>query len=224
MVIVSAIGSATGTATATAVARVKHNFSRQHFIAARHFANLAASTEGKESLSEQEKNEHRAYVIGSVVLSAAFIEASINEFYLEAVDGNQTSLVGLTTQQMAMLAERWKKVARGQVLKKYQIALAICGKEQFNTTSEPFQGTDGLVKMRNVLMHYRPEWDDELREHKDVQERLTGRFPLNSLASAGSLWFTHQCLGAGCAQWAATQAARFVTEFCTRLSIPSRVP
>jgi hypothetical protein len=224
MPIVSAVGSATGTATATAVARVKNNFSRQHLIAARHFASLAVSTEGKGSVSEQETNEHRAYVIGSVVLSTAFIEASINEFYLEAVDGNQTSLVGLTTQQMAMLAERWKNLERSQVLQKYQIALDICGKGKFTIDPELFQGTYGLVKMRNVLIHYRPEWDDELKEHKEVQTRLADLFPLNSLASAGSLWFPHQCLGAGCAQWAVTQAADFVTAFCICLSIPSRVP
>jgi hypothetical protein len=96
--------------------------------------------------------------------------------------------------------------------------------QRFEKGSEPFQGADGLVKMRNVLIHYRPEWDNELNEHKRVQDRVQGRFPLNPLADPGVLWFPDQCLGAGCADWAIKQAAEFVTEFCQRLGIPGRVP
>jgi hypothetical protein len=178
--------------------------------------------EGKSALDEAERERHRAYVTGSVVFSVAFLEASINEFFLEAVDGNQITLAGMTVQQMECVANRWEE--RRNVLGKYQIALAACGVQLFDEDAEPFQGTYGLVKMRNVLIHYRSEWDDELKEHQTVEKLVKGRFHLNGLAHPGSLWFPDQCLGAGCAEWAVNQAAQFVGEFCQRLGIPIRVP
>ncbi len=226
MTVVLALGTATGTATVIgrAFARVKQNFSRQYLVSARHFAVMASTVQSKDTITEQDQSEYRAYVTGSVVFSVAFLEASINEFYLEVIDGNHTSLAGLTAQHMAILAELWETVEQHPLLKKYQIALAACGVPRFDGGTEPFQGIDGLVKMRNVLIHYRPEWDNELDEHKKVQDRLNGRFPLNPLAHPGSLWFPDQCLGAGCAEWAVKQAAQFMSEFCERLGIPSRVP
>jgi hypothetical protein len=102
----------------TATLRMKHSFSQQHLIAGRYFAAMANAVEGKGAITEHDKAEHRAYVTGSVVFSAAFLEASINEFYLEAVDGNQTSLAGLTAQQIAILAELWETVEQHQLLGK----------------------------------------------------------------------------------------------------------
>lgn len=210
--------------TGTVVARVKHSFSRQHLVAARHFASLAEQVELKAAATEQEKSEHRAYVTGAVVFSAAFLEASINEFYLEATEGNRTSLSSLTDQQMAILTELWENVEQHQVLNKYQIALVACGVQRFDRGVEPFQGADGLIKIRNALIHYRPEWDDELDEHKKIQDRIGRRFKPNPFAVPGNLWFPHQCLGAGCAKWAVAQAEQFMTDFCQRLRLPSRLP
>ena len=78
-----------------------------------------------------------------------------------------------------------------------------------------------LGKIRNALIHYRPEWDNEQKEHKKLKERLSGRFALNK--HGAGLWFPHQCLGAGCAAWATNQAESFMTDFCQRLGIPNRI-
>ncbi|MBI4962720.1 MAG: hypothetical protein HY913_05525 [Desulfomonile tiedjei] len=215
----------TASASLTGTARVKHSFYRQHLLAARHFAGLAGQIELKASVIEAERSEHRAYVTGAVVFSVAFLEASINEFYLEAVDGDRTPLSSLTDQQIGILAELWGDVIdRYSILKKCQIALAACSALRFDEGAEPFQGTDGLVRIRNALIHYRPEWDDELLGHKKIRDRVEKRFNPNPLVPSGSLWFPHVCLGAGCAMWSVDQAAVFMQDFCHRLNIPSRVP
>jgi len=205
-----------------ATANVKHNFSKQHLTAAKFFASSAAPIESRPQLKEREWSEHKAYVTGAIVFAAAFLEASINELYLEAVEGNTDRLSGLSDQHIAVLAELWELVEQQQVLGKYQVALAACGKSRFDKGADPYQGADGLIKIRNALIHYRPEWDVELDEHKKLKDRLDGRFPLNRHGSG--LWFPHQCLGAGCATWATDQAEQFMVEFCQRLSIPSRLP
>jgi len=209
---------------AKATTKMKHSFSRQHLAAARLFAQLATEIEARGEAEETTKKEHRAYVTGAVVFSVAFLEASINELYLEAVDGNKTSLPSLTDPQFTILTELWPIVEQQQILGKYQTVLAACGLHRFDKGAEPFQGVDNLVKIRNVLIHYRPEWDDELVEHKKIQDRLSDKFELNPLAGPGTLWFPHQCLGSGCSRWAVEQVGQFMTEFCQRLEIPSRLP
>jgi hypothetical protein len=209
---------------ATVSAAIKHCFSRQHLVAARQFASQAASVEAKTALTETDRSEHRAYVTGAVVFSAAFLEASINELYLEAKDGPQQSLGGLSPQQISMLSAVWEVVEQHQVLGKYQIALELCGQSRFAAGAEPFQGTAALIKTRNALIHYKPEYDHELDVHKDLENRLMGRFNLNPHYGPGNLWFPHRCLSAGCAQWVTDQAATFMTDFCQRLGIPSRLP
>jgi hypothetical protein len=207
---------------ANVTAYVKHNFSRQHLKAAELFAGLAARIEARDELSEVERSEHRAYVTGAIVFAAAFLEASINELFLESIDKSPNSLGSLTDQQAALLAELWEHVEQQPVLGKYQVTLAACGKAAFEKGKDPYQGADGLLKIRNALIHYKPEWDNELEEHRKLKSRLDGRFTLNR--HGAGLWFPHQCLGAGCAAWAADQAGKFMTEFCQRLGIPSRLP
>ena len=206
-----------------AVLRVKHSFSGQHLVAAKEFVRLCACGELKAVGASEESCEHRAYATGAVVFSVAFLEASINELYLEAIDGNRQRLEGLSEAQVATLAELWEVIERASVLSKYQVALAACGAERFDEGAEPLQGTHALVKVRDALIHYRPEWDDELKVHKAIEDRLRGRFALNPLAKPDALWFPHQCLGAGCAKWSVEQAESFMRGFCERLGIPSRI-
>lgn len=44
------------------------------------------------------------------------------------------------------------------------------------------------------------------------------------LAPASSRWYVQRCLGADCAEWAVRTATDFSTDFCGRMSIPSRAP
>jgi hypothetical protein len=212
------------TATDSTSARIKHSFSRQHLVGARHLAKLASAIERNGASTEEERTQHRTYVSGAVIFSVAFLEASINEFFLEAIDNNTDTLCGLTPPQLEILGELWETIEQTSIMGKYQVALAACGKLRFERGLELYQAVDGLAKMRNALVHYRPEWDDELEEHKKLYDRLNGRFPLNTLAAPGSLWFPHLCMGAGCAQWATEQAAYFSDQFCARLDIPNRTP
>lgn len=206
----------------TATLRMKHSFSRQHLAAARHFARLATKVEEQTEANEILKAEHRAYVTGTVVFSVAFLEASINELHLEALDGNRKSLLGLTDQQLAKL--KTSKKGGKKILSKYQRVLSVCGIPRFKEESELFQSVNSLIKIRNALIHYHPEWDDELKVHKNIQNKVSGKFALNRFTGKSSLWFPHQCLGAGCARWGVERVEQFMAEFCRRIGIPSRLP
>src|SRR5262249_45431182 len=95
-------------------------------------------------------------------------------------------------------------------------------KDPFKPGEDPYQSANNVIKLRDALVHYKPEWDDESGQHQNLENRLRAKFALNPYAPTGSLWFPHQCLGAGCANWAVAKTRSFSDEFCVRLAIPRR--
>jgi hypothetical protein len=214
------------TVSVRAEAQVKHSFSRQHFRAARYFAEKSHEIEqeiDRDTNDETVKSVHRSYVTGAVISVVAGLESSINELYLEACDNNRNTLVGLNENAIAMLAEWWENIESCPILLKYQTALLLTSKEKFDRGARPYQDIDGLVRLRNALVHYKPEWDSELQVHEDLRNRLESRFQLNPFAAESSLWFPHRCLGSGCAMWAVDVSETFITDFCGRMGIPTRI-
>lgn len=208
-------------------ATVKHNMARHHLAGAHFLAERAGDIEGTlltaEAKDETEKSKQRTYVVGAVVLAVMGLEACINEVYLDACDKNMQTLTGLDERDTALLAEWWEEVEPRPLLLKYQHALLLVGRGAFLRGENPYQDADSLVRLRNALTHYKPEWDDSLDVHADLRSRLTGKFDLNPLSTKSHLWFPHQCLGSSCARWAVDTAEAFIRGFCLRLGIKERV-
>jgi len=206
-----------------ASASLKHSFSRQHLFAAKYFARRSADIEASlANPSEEEKTQHRAYVTGAILSAIAYLESSVNEFYLEAVDNNRNTLGSLSASVVSSLASTWPRVESLAILDKFEEALNIASVAPFNKGNYLFQDAASLAKLRNALVHYKPEWDDQAIVHSNLEQRLVGRFKTNPFTPSGSLWFPHQCLGAGCASWSVGTATSFMDEFCTRMAIPRR--
>jgi len=210
--------------------RLKHSFSKQHHWAARYFSEEVARIETSSTkLSEQDKRKHRAYVTGAILSAVAALEASINEFYLEAQDRNKNTLSGLTDSELSALVNKWttvkcsnKRFERLFILDKYQEALKSVGRKEFNRGGHQYQDADSLIYLRNALVHYKLEWDDETKVHSNIEARLKSKFLLNTFSDVKSLWFPHQCLGAGCAKWSVDIIELFMSEFCKVIGIPNR--
>jgi len=203
--------------------RVKHSFSKQHYSAAKCFSNEAIQIESSStSISEEDLSKHRAYVTGTIFFAVAALEASINEFYLEALDRNENTLSGLNNNQLSILSCKWENIESLPVDEKYQEALKSLGKKEFDKGRNPFQDTVSLIDLRNALVHYKPEWDDETDVHKKIKIRLHKKFPINTFSKPKNLWFPHQCLGAGCAIWSINTIESFMSEFCKAMGIINR--
>jgi len=212
--------------------RLKHIFSKQHHWAARYFSEEADRIENSNmKLSEKklDARKHRAYVTGAILSAVAALEASINELYLEAQDRNKNTLSGLNDSELSALVNKWttvkcsnKRFERLFILDKYQEALKSVNKKEFKTGEYPYQDAASLIYLRNALVHYKPEWDDEANVHSTIKARLKGKFRLNTFSDMNSLWFPHQCLGAGCAKWSVDVIELFMSEFCKVIGIPNR--
>jgi hypothetical protein len=158
------------------------------------------------------------------MLSVACLEATANEFFLEALDGQTEAMQKVGVQGQQMLAAMWDEVDRYSILKKYEVALVACQAAAYDRKGSIYQAAAVLVELRNALTHFKPEWDHSLDRHARLREKLRDRFDSCALApKTGMIWFPHACMGAGCAKWSVLVVRDFITDFCSRLDIELRL-
>ncbi len=112
-------------------------------------------------------------------------------------------------------------------MKKHDVALKVVELDIIHPGCEPCQSAATLIALRDIIMHYKPKWDDQLKKLKSLEDRLTGKFPLNQLSdniSGRMLWFPSRCLGAGFAKWACDAAYNYHIAFVRSLGIKSHLP
>lgn len=209
--------------------RVKSGLFQFHLDSAERFALACAKIESEEKHLDWPQprwDEARSNALAAVLLAAASMESSVNEFYQQAVDRDENALKSLSETQMKLLAELWPEIEKLSPMRKHQVAVVAMGHEPMNKGQEPYRSADGLMRLRNALVHFRPEWDDDLKDHRSLEQRLSQLFPVSALADRAKgqmVWFPHKCLGAGCAEWAIESAVQFSQQFVNTLGIRERL-
>jgi hypothetical protein len=168
--------------------------------------------------------EHMDLVIAAVLNSSTFLEAMINELFTDAADGHGHEKDGyiapLSAGAVRLMAEWWRETDEGfdRTLTKYQLLLAFAGHEKLDRGAEPFQSAALLLRLRNAIVHYRPETIYSDEPHR-LEVHLSGRFAANGLIAGGSNWWPNRALGAGAARWSYTVAQEFTDAVVSRLGI-----
>ena len=150
----------------------------------------------------------RDSVIASVILSVLSFEANINEHFV-APEVKDT-FVGLSNEACEKLVELMENAS---ILAKYQHVLDVRGKPRFDHGSQPYQDTQLLVKLRNALVHFKPEWDNEQNEHAKLGTQLDGKFEPSPFLGSHETMFPRRFLSYDCARWSVQTALRFVRAF-----------
>ena len=117
-----------------------------------------------------------------------------------------------------LLSELWPIMEKSAILYKYQVVLTTTNKEKFNAGIPPYQDVDNLIKLRNALIHYKPEWDTDSKIHKSIEDRLKNNFNINPFSHFNDAFFPKKCLGHGCAEWAVRSSIKFVQAFFEKMS------
>ena len=210
-------------------------FSTSHLRAANHFRAESERTEqpfegdpapirGRPSEEiQQALFKHNSYVVGAVFSAVAFLEALINELFLDTVDEHQAG----PAQQVPAgvrerLAEAWRRSTENlAILTIFQAALVLAGKASFDPGRQPYQAVKVLIDLRNNLVHFEPA----TRSAAD-RTRFEGRLQAQNFSlhpwyenSPGNPVFPDKCLSHGCAEWAFSSSLRFADEFCSRMQI-----
>jgi hypothetical protein len=201
--------------------RFRDHFTANHWHAANLFAVKATRLENEPptKITDGFLIEHRSFVVGAVLTSAAMIESNINDLFVEAAEKRAAAFPTLPEYFQDLMAELWDEMEKAPALKKYQMALVCAGKEQFDKGGRGFQSADNLFAVRNRLVHFKPEWNDEPGEHLKLERRLRGAFAENPFVASTEPFFPYRCLGAGCAGWSVTVATEFVQAFRKQIGL-----
>ncbi|MBD2505387.1 hypothetical protein [Anabaena azotica] len=223
------------------------NYSPVHIYSAFYFANMSKHLEEKyqtECVTRQQKdkitikdkyvNQHRACVTSAIFASVAFLEATINELFSEIVefpDGYYANQLDSDTKSKMKKLWTEEDISYERTLEKFHKVLSVAGKQALDKGSSPYQDINFLIKIRNVLMHYKPQMIIQSSDFEPIPItkkfnelnfhalESANKFPQNPLFEEYSPYFPDRCLGYGCAQWAANSSVKFVKKFYNTLGV-----
>lgn len=199
------------------MAKSRTNLSVQHMFAAAYFSRRTGEL--------QDANSGKAFggffeeimwnVSASIFFAVAALEADVNEIFID-------SDVNFPGYDKALLNEMWGLIEQKRILEKYEMALFLKKKGKFDKGDSIYQDTYNLIKLRNALVHFKPEWSDEKREHRKIEDRLRGKFQLSPFLAADGEFFPKRCMSHGCAEWAVQTALKFRDYFSDKADLPDR--
>jgi hypothetical protein len=199
----------------TAHAKTRMSLSLHHLFAACRFATRITEVEQQNANAPfgefWEEILHNA--LGVATMTVASLESYANELYFE---GNAISPL----LNAAAAAEFLALVDRESILRKYSVVLAIRTGKRLDSGNSHVQNVDALVKLRNAVVHFRPEWFEEQGEHEKLSKRLQHKFDPSHLLSAEPLfpraWASHSF-----AQWALQSTITFLNYFYEEADLPN---
>ena len=136
---------------------IRPSFSIQHIMSAAFFARRAMEMEreSKDPYADNSPAHHWAFVTGSIISSACFLEATINELYSDTAEQHQTITQDIPADVRNRMASLWRldvpRTASFRILQKYQIALALAQKNEFDLGSSPYQDANIVVQQARLL-------------------------------------------------------------------------
>jgi hypothetical protein len=193
-------------------------YSQWHLYAGAHFMEMASEIE-RDAAGEPPAVilNHRAYVMGAITESVAFVEAVVNEVLQDVADGSTYNIAGLSEPALSRLEGYWVGGNLASILTKYDDALRLCGHPALERGAEPCQSMADLIALRNFLVHFKPaSWSHDADDIPKLNRRLDRHFARNYFASDS---FPGNVLGAPCAQWAVRTATEFVGAWCKTMGI-----
>lgn len=203
-------------------------FSLQHIKSAAYFARSAATiqSELQQDLIASEKHTAlSATAIAAIFSSVAFLEANINELFVETQDP-KGPLAEMDRDKLAGFEGLWtENVDRQPILCKYLLFLKTMGCPPLDKGTRTWMNVRLLIELRNKLVHYQASWLDGgtanmIRPGALVKSKLIT--PMRQLprvpGAAGR--GTGSWLSAGTALWAVQAAMEFTETFFEPLEIP----
>ncbi len=226
---ISAQSATVQTEAGTATWLMRVYYSSYHLWAAEHFTQLAADVENSPGVRPRFDIQYRAYVTSAILSSVAFLEGAINELFKDVADEHESYIAPIDEDSRKLILAMWdlteeRNRSPFSTLDKYQIVLTFCRKEQFSTGTQPYQDADLVIRLRNKLMHYKPESSDgEVQQKLDKQ--LARKFSEKSISEnllmtgSGNPFFPDRCLGSACAAWAVRSTKKLADDFFQKLGI-----
>jgi hypothetical protein len=160
------------------------------------------------------RQDHRAFSIGAVLSSAAFLESAINELFKDAFEDYRAYLPRMSKDSVALLKGTYRKGWRPGTLEKYATAWLLIRRRPLERSTKVYSQAHLTLRLRNALHHFEPDTLGETVPQLPLERELRGKFAANQMmAGMGNPYFPDHCLGAGCAEWAWRSCKAFADYF-----------
>ena len=168
---------------------------------------------------------HQAYFYGVIFNCVTFLEAYINEFFSDIYNGNFRDR-DLDDNSLIQIRELWKhgipRTSSYKIVEKYQIALILSNKIQFDKSKNPYQDIEILIKLRNSLIHYEPEYIPSNFKNPDVkihkfENYLKGKIEINPFATSIDDFYPIKIISHSTCEWAINSVSKFIDDFNDKL-------
>lgn len=207
-------------------------FSTVHLVgaaaAAREAHRLECSYTGE--FTETIALPHRAFVISSIIGSAAALEAMINEAWSDAEELAGGSIDSVPRPTRAIMADLWNRgiprTATYPILEKFDLAHVMIRQVGLAKGSHRWRDAAHVVLLRNALIHYEPTWqqhDMTAGASPPAADKryktLRRRFAENPISGTGDPFYPNKLLGHGCAEWCFRSALTFADAFWASIHV-----
>jgi uncharacterized protein YutE (UPF0331/DUF86 family) len=212
-------------------AKQRANFTHYHLNSAKMFANHAIELEKYCNDDQQKKNEvHKdyiSYVSSSVLASVAALESNINEMFIdfrekyEAVHKNTDSNTNKMIEAInafSVIKDMFVHIIEKPkpVLSKYK-TMSLLIKERNIISEKEETIIKFIIRLRNNIVHFMPEWDNDLNEHESIEKtyknQYSGKFSLSPIYNSGAMFFPYLCLSADCSSWCLSSVKKFIENY-----------
>lgn len=212
----SASSSMSSQSTASVSAGLLVSLSYKHLSAAATFSRVVGEIERKHK--DQPFGEFWtdifSYSTACVLTAAASLEAYANELFFE----RETVFPGYTS---GLLDALWETFERKSTREKFDFALLLRNRSSLVWGARPCRDVKAIVVLRDALLHYKPEWDNEAVRHKAISETLRGKFDPSPFLE-DELIFPGRWASHSCTKWVVTTVFEFTTKFATTAGLPER--
>lgn len=210
------------------------NLAHIHLNSANLFIQSAFSIENKyktkKTPPQKAIDSHMSYVSSSIICSVSALEAKINQFLVD----HKTKLDEIKIENNSAIFKHYSPVFDTKAhflnqlhnltnaLMKYNIIFYLL-KGKFLPNNKLFKGTSFAIKVRNALIHFSPEWDNELKLNKELEDRyfshFSNDFDLSPFYYKDELFIPYRCLSAYHAEWAYKNSNAFMKKFFSSITV-----
>ncbi|MFU6384524.1 hypothetical protein ACM78Z_26690 [Pseudomonas aeruginosa] len=147
-----------------------------------------------------------AHASASMLLTVAALESYVNELFAD----HEANFQGVRTE---VLVKLWDVYETKPFLDKVDLALLLRDAGPIDRSRSPAQDVGLLIRLRNALTHFKPEWFDEQEEHAKLSAQLGGRFTPSPFFPCSEPIFPRGWASHSCTAWAIGSAIMFIKEF-----------
>lgn len=215
MTIVNAEATVGVTSVATVSAKLRVNLALHHLISACRYSNRikCIEIENKGQPFGDFWEEVLQHSLAVCTLTVASLEGFVNEVYFEG------GILKSTVNDSASI-ELSEILERESILRKYSVALSLVSGKRLDMGEAITQNISALIKLRNAIVHFCPEWMEEQDKHEKLSKLLEHKFHQSEFL-AGEPIFPRAWASHSFSVWAISSTINFIDYFYNEISQPS---